>query len=113
MDGGCSSKVNPALTVVSSNCTDFLVCHEIGLWFNSPFVNLWIHPHDFVRLVDDLEGYMDVPLRFVKEDQVKYPVAILKDVRIYFQHYKSEEYLMNIKLSSPIKNIRNLSLHIT
>lgn len=56
---------------------------------------------------------MDVPLRFVKEDQVKYPVAMLKDVRIYFQHYKSEEYLMNIKLSSPIKNIRNLSLHIT
>lgn len=87
----CFSKINPALTVVSSNCTGSLICHEIGLRFNSPFVNLWIHPHDFVRLVDDLEEYMNAPLRFVKDAQVKYPVAMLKDVRIYFQHYKSEE----------------------
>lgn len=36
----CSSKINPVLTVVSSNYTGSLIDHKIGLRFNFPFVNL-------------------------------------------------------------------------
>lgn len=87
----CAEIINPELTVISSNCTGSLICHEIGIRFNSPFVNLWIQPGDFVKLLGDLQRYMSKPLEFIKDDELDYPVAMLGDVKIYFQHYKTKE----------------------
>ena len=75
---------------MSSNCTGSLVCHEIGLRFNSPFVNLWIPPKDYIKLIGKLTVYMEKELVFVDDKEVNYPVALLGDVKIYFQHYKTE-----------------------
>lgn len=65
--------------------------HDLGLRFNSPFVNLWIRPKDFIKICEDPKHYLDLELSFVKEEGIDYPVGVLDGARIYFQHYKTED----------------------
>ena len=81
---------NQDFSLVSSNCNGALILHDLGMRFNSTFVNLWIRPKDFIRLCSNLKSYLELPLSFVKEDGIDYPVGMLSDIKIYFQHYSSE-----------------------
>lgn len=63
--------------------------HELGLRFNSPFVNLFIIPHDYIELISHPQYYFNQPLHFAEDPNVKYPVAYIDSVRIDFVHYKS------------------------
>lgn len=37
---------NQNVTIIASNCIGGMVYHDLGLKFNSPFINLWITPKD-------------------------------------------------------------------
>lgn len=78
------------ITVLSSNCLGGVLLHETGLRFNSPTVNLWMRPHDFIRYCAHIRHYSACGLRFVGGG-ISYPVGILDDITIFFQHYASEE----------------------
>lgn len=82
---------NKDFSLIASNCNGCMLLHDLGLRFNSPFVNLWIGPKDFLKLLENFDGYMNSELSFIKEDGVDYPVGLLNDIKIYFQHYHSEE----------------------
>ena len=82
---------NTSFSLVASNCNGAFILHDLGVRFNSPFVNLWVKPQDFLKMLEDLKGYMDAPLSFVKEDGIDNPVGVIRDVRIYFMHYDSEQ----------------------
>ena len=87
---------NKGATIVSSNCNGGVILHDLGMEFNSPFVNLFIRANDFIKLCQDLPEYMENELRFVDEfdpiyGDLNYPTAWLKDVKIYFMHYKTKE----------------------
>lgn len=82
------SNKNPS--VIASNCNDAYILHDLGLKFNSPFVNCWLKPHDFIKLMKSFQMYMEYELKFIHEENINYPVGMLKDIKIYFQHYKSE-----------------------
>lgn len=90
--------------LISSNCNGGCILHDLGLEFRSPFVNLWIRPKDYIKLLQNLEEYMGFELRFVDEPGISYPVGILKDVKIYFQHYKTKKDA-KIKWNSRIKRM--------
>lgn len=62
-----------------------------GYNLKSPFVNLWLRPKDFIKLLSSLREYMGYDLKFTTEEGIEYPVGLLKDIKIYFQHYKTEE----------------------
>ena len=81
---------NTSFSLISSNCNGGFILHDLGLRFNSPFVNLWIKPKDFLKILSDLRTYMDAPLTFIKEEGIDYPVALVRDARIYFMHYDTE-----------------------
>ena len=83
--------INRDFTLIASNCNGAFILHDLGLRFNSPFVNLWMKPKDYIRMLSDLKGYMSEELSFINEDGVDYPVGLLRDVRVYFQHYDSEQ----------------------
>lgn len=83
--------VNKDFSLIASNCNGALILHDLGLRFNSPFVNLWIKPKDYIRMLANFKEYMTTPLSFIKEQGINYPIGLLKDVKIYFQHYESEE----------------------
>lgn len=82
---------NRDFSLIASNCNGGFILHDLGLRFNSPFVNLWMKPKDYIKMLSDLKGYMSEELSFEKKDGLDYPVGLLRDVHIYFQHYNSEE----------------------
>lgn len=82
---------NKDATIVSINCNGCTISHDLGMRFNSQFVNLWLYPEDFLKYCENFDYYNSLPLNFVKEEGIDYPVGILEDIRIYFMHYLSEE----------------------
>lgn len=82
---------NENITLISSNCVGACILNDLGVRFNSPFVNLWIKPKDFLKICENLSYYMKQSLTFIQIKGIDYPVALLGDVSIYFQHYKSEK----------------------
>lgn len=78
--------LNP--TIIASNCNGTFIYHDLGLKFNSPTINLFFYPSDFLKFVNNLEYYLSLE---IKECDIKenYPVGKLGDIKIYFMHYKS------------------------
>lgn len=91
---------NSDVTIISSNCNGGVISSDLGMQFRSPFINLFIKASDYVKILSDLKGYLDEELRFVKEldpiyGDVPYPTAYLRDAKIYFMHYASEDEARN------------------
>lgn len=80
---------NYDFSIVSSNCNGGVILHDMNLRFNSPFVNLWIKPNDFIKILNDLEFYMRQRMEFVSEKGVNYPIGEINGCRLYFEHYKN------------------------
>ena len=85
---------NKECSIISINCVGGVVSHELHLRFNSPTINLWFKTKDYLTFLKNIKYYLyncelkqDVEL----SRQYMYPVGILEDIRIYFQHYASFE----------------------
>lgn len=66
----------------------------MGLRFNSPTINLWFKPKDYIKFLKNLKYYLyecKMQQDVDESQKYKYPVGILDDIRIYFQHYESYE----------------------
>lgn len=82
---------NRNFSLIASNCIGGTILHDLNLPFNSPFINLWLEPKDFLKYCERMNHYLDSSLRFAKVDGINYPVGVLDDIKIYFQHYSSEQ----------------------
>ena len=86
---------NTNITLISSNCTGGGILRDLNLPFTSPFINLFIKPHDFIKLCENLEHYMGSAFHDVYSEPHPeggvYPVALLDDIPIHFMHYSSAE----------------------
>lgn len=82
---------NHDFSLISSNCNGAFILHDLGLRFNSPFVNLWMKPDDYIKLLQKLEYYLSCEMTFTEEANISYPIGVLDDIKIYFQHYKTPE----------------------
>ena len=82
---------NTNFSLIASNCNGGFICHDLNLQFKSPFINLWLKPNDFIKYLQNIKHYMTQELKFVSEDGINYPIGLLDDIKIYFQHYKTEE----------------------
>lgn len=81
---------NTSFSVISSNCNGAFILHDLGLRFNSPTVNLFLYPKDFIKFVKNLKHYINLELEFIKKENIEYPVGKLDDIEIYFMHYETE-----------------------
>lgn len=82
--------INTEFSLIASNCNGGFILHDLGLRFNSPFVNLWIKPKDYIQMLTDIKSFMDKPLTFINEDGIEHPIGQIDNIKIYFQHYESE-----------------------
>lgn len=84
---------NTDFSLISSNCTGAIISNELGCRFNTPTVNLYIEPKDFLKFVKSLDVYLKEKLVFdpALSKERGYPVAVLKDIKIYFVHYHSNQ----------------------
>ena len=81
---------NDNFSIICSNCIGGIIYNRLGKKFLSPTINLWIRQNDFLKFVLDLKGYISKDLVFI-ESEYDYPVALLGDIKIHFNHYKTEE----------------------
>ena len=87
------------------------MCHDLGLRFNSPTINLYMEAEDYIRFLENLDYYLDIDaneLEFLDE-KVDYPVGILRDIKIYFVHYSKEKDIIE-KWNKRRKRINKKSL---
>lgn len=82
---------NKNICLISSNCNGALILHDLGLQFRTPFVNLWMNSHDFLKMLQSLEYYMSCKLTVTTENGINYPIGMLDDIKVYFQHYNNFE----------------------
>lgn len=78
------------ICLICCNCIGGSILHDLNRPFLSPFVNLMIQPKDFLKMLKSLPEYMASELVFIEQDKYDYPLAMLKDIMIYFVHYESE-----------------------
>ena len=83
-------------SIISRHCWGGILFNQLGLKFNSPFVNLFLLDSDFNKLSKNFSHYMRQELFFEREEyehnlNINYPIAKLDDISIYFNHYTSFE----------------------
>lgn len=82
---------NTDFSIIASNCNGAFISHDLGVRFNSPFVNLWMKPDDYIKFLKDMHYYLNCELNFAEDQNVSYPVGLLDDIYIFFQHYATKE----------------------
>lgn len=82
---------NKDFSLIASNCNGAVLLHDLGLKYNSPFVDLRMIPDEFIRFLSDIHHYLSCELIFIEEPDISYPIGLLDDVRLYFQHYPTKE----------------------
>ena len=80
---------NKTFSRFASNCNGGCICHDLGLQFRSPFVNLYLNAEDYIKFLENPKEYLDTPLEFLRDSGKTYPVGILKDITLHFVHYDS------------------------
>ena len=81
---------NQGMSVISANCVGAFILHDLNQPFNSPFVNLYLDPSDFVRYLQNIAFYQAQRLQFIQTEK-PYPVGLLDDLKVHFMHYHSEK----------------------
>ena len=82
---------NKNASLITDNCIGGIICHDMNMRFNSPTVNLWLKPGDFIKLLQNPQNYFGVAPVEVFEDGIDYPIGEINGIRLYFMHYQSFE----------------------
>lgn len=82
---------NSNFTIISSTCNGGVIYSDLKQKFNSPTINLFILPEQFIKLCKNLKFYMTCDLVECNINH-KYPVGILnQEIYLHFVHYHSFE----------------------
>ena len=82
-------EINEKASIICSNCLAGIVMHEYKMRFNTPTINLWIYPSDFIKFCNNLEEYLNCEIVEVKDSGKDYPVGRIKDINVHFLHYSN------------------------
>lgn len=83
-----------SVSIISPLCWAGMCYHRLGLEFLSPTINLYINEKDFIKFVRKFDYYISLQvefleMRWVEERQIEYPVGLLGDIKIHFNHYET------------------------
>lgn len=79
---------NQHVSILASNCNGGIILHDLGLRFDTPTINLYFHPSDFIKFISDINYYLaQEPIEI--ESECRFPVGKLDDITVYFMHYSS------------------------
>ena len=101
-------------TIISNNCWAGMIYESYNLIKSTPTVGLFFMPEDYIKFLNNLEGYIYGTLSFVQPSEStwfkrlkeegytnigKYPIGQLSDgretIEIFFLHYQSEQEAKN------------------
>lgn len=81
---------NKNFSIICDTCIGGVLYHWLGQPFLSPTINLWMRDDEFYRFILGIKRYIDMDLKFV-DTECPFPVGVLDDIRLYFNHYSSNE----------------------
>ena len=82
---------NRDATIISSNCNGEFIYYDMKLPFLSPTINLSFDMNDYVKMLGNLHWYMEQPILPYDDKRYDFPVGMLGDIEIRFNHYKTFE----------------------
>lgn len=86
---------NLSPTIISSNCNGEFIYYDMKLKFMSPTINLSFDMNDYVKMLENLQWYMNQPILLYDDPRFSYPTGMLGDIEIRFNHYKTFEEAVN------------------
>ena len=86
--------ISKDVSVFSNDCVGGVMCHDLGLRFLSPTVNLYFETdNDYLEFLSDIKYYCQALPRQIFQDKKDYPIGEIrkgdKRVIIHFLHYKT------------------------
>lgn len=81
---------NDNLTLISNNCNGCVLLHELGVRYNSQFVNLFLYAEDYIAYLENFDYYNEQEILF-DHNWTEYPIGKLGNLTVHFVHYKTEE----------------------
>lgn len=80
---------NKPISLISQQCIGGVIYHDMEMQFLSPTINLYFEAKDFIKFVEKLKYYINLPIKVTKiEDKI---IGYLDDIKIIFLHYKTIE----------------------
>lgn len=80
---------NQPMSLISQQCIGGVIYHDMEMQFLSPTINLYFEAEDFIKFVERLEYYINLPIEVTEvEDKI---IGHLGDIKIIFLHYKTME----------------------
>ena len=92
----CLKKLeNTHVSIISNDCTGGVVCHDLGLKFLSPTINLFFYHNDYIEYLENLIYYNNAEIFEISKTDVEYPVGEIvqneNKINICFMHYDNFE----------------------
>ncbi|MCM1426594.1 MAG: DUF1919 domain-containing protein, partial [Eubacterium sp.] len=83
-------------TIFAPSCWGGMTYNQLGLRFNSPFINMFENHDDYLKFLLNPQYYIDCKLqlkemRFNNDLKRDFPVVLCDDILLYFNHYISFE----------------------
>lgn len=82
---------NKTPTIIASNCNGEFIYYDMNLQFRSPTINLSFEMNDYVKMLEQFDWYMKQKIVPYEDSRFDYPVGLLGDIEIRFNHYKTFE----------------------
>lgn len=99
-------------TIICNNCLGGILYHDLGMRFNSPFINLMIPTSQYVDLLKNLYYIGDFDLVDATPKGCRYPIGLLHSkYELHFMHYNSFEEAKR-KWEERVKRINYESLYV-
>lgn len=84
--------LNSKVSIIANSCWGGKTYHTLGMKFLSPFINMYIHDEDYLKLLVNLKYYLNCDLKFTRwkyavDYKTDFPVCALDDIEVFFKHY--------------------------
>lgn len=88
-------------TIFANNCWGGVTYHSLALPFTSPLVNMFILEDEYIKFLKKPKYYIEeCEVEFLEmfedlEKSIYYPIGVLGDIQLHFNHHKSFEEAKN------------------
>lgn len=79
------------VSIIANNCWGGFMYHALGMKYYSPFINMFEGDESYIKLLNNLQYYLRLELKFTKYGynpllKREYPICRLEDVELHFNH---------------------------